>query len=57
MGTSTTTTVITVEAIAGRWVVNGPDHVSIHDWRSVAVMAAEHLAARHGARIDILDGV
>ena len=46
---------ITVEPIAGHWVVYAPGYFSVHQWRSLAILTAERLAARTRARAVVVD--
>lgn len=47
--------VITVEPMAGQWVVYGPGYFSVHEWRSLAIMTAERLAAAVSARVVVVE--
>ena len=42
---------IIIEPLAGQWIVYGQGHYSMHAWRSLAVLAAEQIAAHDDARV------
>ena len=43
--------VIIIEPLAGHLIVYGQGYYSMHAWRSLAVLAAEQIAARDDARV------
>ncbi len=47
--------VITVEPVAGQWIVYGPGYFSVHEWRSLAILTAERLAVGTSARVIVVD--